>query len=104
MLPSLGDAKVDKILSQFSQKYTNKNYISELILPPLRVKEKTGKYAKYGTENLRTYVDAVFRDPGTRANSVDYSVSQGSYTCRERALEKRIPDEFVQNTDDPSRS
>ena len=101
MLPNLGDAKVDKILSQFSQKYTNDNYISEQILPVMKVKERTGKYAKYGTENLRTYADQVVRTPGTRANSVDYSVSQGSYACSEKALEKRIPDEFVNNSDDP---
>lgn len=99
--PVLGAAKADKILTQFSQKYTNKNYISELILPPLSVKERAGKYAKYGTENLRVYADQVYRSPGTRANTVDYSVSQGSYLCNERALEKRVPDEFINNTDDP---
>jgi len=100
-LPNIGDAKVDKILSQFSQKYTNNNYISTLIAPEMKVKEKSGKYAKYGTENLRTYGDQTYRAPGTRANSVDYSVSQGTYTCLERALEKRVPDEYINNTDDP---
>jgi len=101
MKPNIGDAKKDKILSQFSQKYVNTNYIAELIAPPLKVKEKSGSYAKYGTENLRVYADQTFRAPGTRANSIDYSVSQGSYVCREHALEKRVPDEFINNTDDP---
>jgi hypothetical protein len=101
MLPNIGDAKVDKLLSQFSQKYTNDSYISELILPAMKVKEKTGKFAKYGTENLRVYSDQIVRAPGTRANSVDYSVSQGSYVCQERSLEKRVPDEYINNTDDP---
>jgi len=101
MLPNLGDAKVDKLLSQFSQRYTNKDYIAEKILPPMRVKEKTGKYAKYGTENFRTYSEQIYRAPGVRAASLDYSVSQGSYNCLERALEKIVPDEFVNNTDDP---
>jgi len=101
MNPKLGDAKVDKILTQFSQKYVNDNYISELILPPLKVKEKTGNYAKYGTENLRIYADGIWRAPGTRANSVDYTVSQGTYACRERSIEKLVPDEYVNNTDDP---
>ena len=67
MLPKLGDAKVDKILSQFSQMYRNENYISELLLPPLKVVEKTGKFAKYGTENLRTYTKQILRAPGARA-------------------------------------
>lgn len=101
MLPNLGDAKVDKILSQFSQMYRNDNYISEMILPPLKVKEKTGKYAKYGKDNLRVYTDQIYRAPGTRAKSVDYSVSQGTYSCTEKAVEKKVPDEFKVNTDDP---
>lgn len=101
MNPTLGDAKVDKLLSQFSQRYTNSNYISEMILQPLSVKEKTGKFAKYGKENLRVYADQILRAPGTRANSIDYSVSMGSYACDERAIEKRVPDEFVTNSDDP---
>lgn len=100
-LPLLGDAKVDKILSQFSQKYTNDNYISELILPVMKVKEKTGNYATYGTENLRTYTDQIWRAPGTRAKQIDYTVSQGEYSCREVSVEKRVPDEYLNNTDDP---
>ena len=101
MNPTLGSAKVDKILTQFSQAYRNENYVSERILPVLTVKEKTGKFAKYGKENLRTYTDQIFRAPGTRAVNVDYSVSQGEYSCRERSLEKLVPDEFANNTDDP---
>ncbi len=101
MKPSIGDAKVDKILTQFSQMYRNEEYINELICPKLKVKEKSGKFAKYGKENLRTYTDQILRAPGVRANSVDYTVSQGTYLCAERALEKGVPDEFLNNTDDP---
>ena len=101
MNPVIGAAKVDKILSQFSQFYTNSNYIAELILPRLAVKERTGKFAKYGKENLRAYSGQILRAPGTRAHSVDYSVSQGSYACTEKSLEKLVANEFVNNTDDP---
>lgn len=101
MNPTLGSAKVDKILSQFSQMYRNSDYIAELILPPLKVKEKTGKFAKYGKENLRVYSNMIYRAPGTRAFGVDYSVSQGSYRTEERSVEKKVPDEMVNNTDDP---
>jgi len=101
MKPNLGDGKVNKILTNFSLRYSNKLYIAEQILPPIPVKEITGKYAKYGKENLRAYVDEIFRAPGTRAHTVDYSVSQGDYTCRERSLEKKVPDEYRDNMDDP---
>jgi len=101
MNPRVGDAKVDKILSDFSQMYRNDDYIAEKILPVLAVKEKTGKYAKYGKENLRAYLGAIYRAPGTRAHSVDYSVSQGTYICTEKAVEKIVPDEMYKNCDDP---
>lgn len=101
MLPLLGSTKVDKILSQFSQMYRNEEYINEQIAPPMKVKEKTGKYAKYGTENLRVYANQLVRAPGTRARTMNYSVSQGSYSCEERSLEKLVPDEFANNQDDP---
>lgn len=99
--PVIGSAKVDKILSQFSQAYRNKNFISEMILPVLKVKEKTGKFAKYGKENFRVYSNMIFRAPGTRALGIDYSVSQGTYVCQERSVEKLVPDEMKANTDDP---
>lgn len=99
--PLLGDAKVDKILTQFSQRYTPQNLIGTKILPVLKVKEKTGKFAKYGTENLNYYSDQILRAPGTRALTIDYTVSQGEYICRERAVEKPVPDELRNNTDDP---
>lgn len=101
MNPSLGTAKVDKILTQFSQAYRNEEYICDKILPTLKVKEKTGKFAKYGKENLRSYLNSVYRAPGTRAHSVDYSVSQGQYVCTEKALEHPVADEDYKNTDDP---
>ena len=101
MLPSIGDAKVDKFLSQFSQKYVNDSYISERIFPVLGVKEKTGLYAKYGTENLRIQTKGIQRAPGTRAVGIDYTVSRGNYSCTEKSVEKLVPDEMKNNTDAP---
>lgn len=101
MNPVISATRVDKILSQFSQMYRNDSYISEMVLPVLKVKERSGKFAKYGKENLRAYVGAIYRAPGTRAHTVDYSVSQGDYKCTEKAIEKPVPDEFMQNSDDP---
>jgi hypothetical protein len=98
--PTFGSMKVDKILTQFSIAYRNEDYISEMILPVLKVKQRSGKFAKYGKENLKLE-DNLLRAPGARARTMDYSVSQGSYTCEEHAIEKLVPDEFAANTDDP---
>lgn len=91
---------VDKILTQFSIAYRNPNYLSESIMPVIKVRERSGKFARYGKDNLRLE-DNVERAPGARARTFDYSVSQGSYVCTEKSLEKMVPDEFMQNVDDP---
>lgn len=99
--PNVGDMRVDKLLSQVAQRYRNDNYIAEQILPFVKVEEKTGKYAKFGKENFRAYSDQIYRAPGTRAHTIDYSVSMGDYKCDERSLEKPIPWEFYKNFDAP---
>jgi len=99
--PTTGSAKVDKLLSSFSQRYFNASLIAPFIAPEIKVVEKTGKFAKYGKENFRVYASEIYRLPGTRANSIDYSVSMGTYSCEEKSLEKRVPDELKKNTDKP---
>lgn len=98
--PNLGDQMVDKILTQFSVAYRNDSYISESIAPVINVKQRSGKFAKYGKENLRLE-DNILRAPGTRARSFDYTVSQGTYSCQEHSIEKIVPDEMAANSDDP---
>jgi hypothetical protein len=98
--PTLRSMAVDKILTQFSVAYRNEQYISESIMPVIKVKERSGKFAKYAKDNLRVE-DNAERAPGTRARTFDYNVSQGTYTVTEKAMEKIVPDEFVNNADDP---
>lgn len=98
--PVLRSMAVDKILTQFSIAYRNENYISEMIMPVIKVKERSGKFAKYNKDNLKFEFN-MLRAPGTQARTFDYGVSQGTYTAEEHALEKIVPDEFVDNSDDP---
>lgn len=101
MKPNIGDMRVDKLLGQVAQRYRNDNYVAEQILPFVKVNEKTGKFAKFGKENFRAYADQIYRAPGTRAHTIDYSVSQGDYACKERSLEKPVAWEFYDNFDKP---
>jgi len=101
MNPRINQLRTDKLLSGVAQRYRNDNYIAEKILPFVQVKEKTGKFAKFGKENFRAYSGQLFRAPGTQAHSVDYSVSMGSYSCDERSAEKIVPFEFYENFDAP---
>lgn len=101
MNPKMNELRVDKLLSNVAQRYRNEEYVAEQVLPFVKVTEKTGKYAKFGKENYRAYTNQLFRAPGTRAHTVNYSVSQGSYNCEERSVEKQVPWEFYKNFDAP---
>ena len=46
-------AIVDKLLTQASSMLIPQGYVSEMILPPIYVQQKTGKLGKYGNNHLR---------------------------------------------------
>jgi hypothetical protein len=100
MKPSARQVATDKLLTQFSIGYRNQSLIAEMILPRLSVKKESGKYAKYGKDGLRLAADLT-RAPGAPAKSTEYSVSQGEYFTKERALVQIVPDEVIDNADDP---
>lgn len=100
--PLLGQAKVDKFLTQISLFYSNETYIAEMIAPTLKVVQKTGIVPKYGKENLKVYKGQGIRLPGARAQNFNYSVNiSDKYACFEHSFEKQVPWELADNTDDP---
>jgi len=100
--PLMGQAKVDKFLTQISLFYSNETYIAELIAPTLKVVQKTGIVPKYGKENLRVYKGQGLRLPGNRAQGFNYSVNiSDKYACYEHSFEKQVPWELAANTDNP---
>jgi hypothetical protein len=96
-LPS--DVHIDVALSNLSIKYQNAELVGERLFPPLVVDKDSNKYFIYGKENMRTY--RTKRAPGTRAASMDWSVSSDSFKCEEYALEHPIPDEVRNEADAP---
>ena len=96
-LPS--DVHIDAALSNLSIKYSNDELVGERLFSVLPVDKDSNKYFIYGKENLRTY--RTKRAPGTRAASMDWSVSSDSYKCEEYALEHPITDEEREDADAP---
>jgi hypothetical protein len=96
-LPS--DVHIDVALSNLSIKYSNEELVGEKLFPAFNVGKDSGKYYIYGKENLRTY--RTKRAPGTRAASMDWSVSSDSFKCEEYALEHPIADEVRNEADAP---
>lgn len=82
----------DELMSNVSIAYTNESYVSDTLFPEVQVKHRTGLYFKYDKSKLR--IDEDLRAPGTRANRVQYGLSQESYgPLLDHALEQAIPDE-----------
>ena len=67
--PSLRDGAVDKILTQFSVKYTNEQYISDLIMPEIKVKERTDFLEKANAE-LDRFVYSASHDLSAPLKSI----------------------------------
>lgn len=86
---------VDKLLTQASSMIVPYGYVSESILPPINVVQKTGKLALYGTNHLRieTTVSGG-RGQYKRVDSVTRSTS--SYSVVSNGLEDIVtPDDMV---------
>lgn len=96
-LPS--DVHIDVALSNLSIKYQNAELVGERLFPALTVDKDSNKYFIYGKEDMRTY--RTKRAPGTRAASMDWSVSSDSYKCEEYSLEHAIADEVRNEADAP---
>lgn len=83
-MPPLTNYKVSIPLTNFSLGYQNADFISEQIFPILSRSSRWGTYYVYGREIFTPEVDR--RSPGSRANEVEHTFSQVSYTAEEHAL------------------
>lgn len=92
------DVVVDPALSNISIKYTNDDFIANLVFPPLPVAKQTGKYYTYDKSNLR--VDKTARADGSPANEVDSNMAPRTlFACEDHALKSFVTD-FVQEQAD----
>ena len=100
MKPTKSDVYVDPVLTNISIAYQNEDYISEKILPLVKVAKDSGYYFKYDKSKFRPVNDE--RAPGTRAARVGYGLVKATYgPIIEHALEQEVPDEIVEQADNP---
>ena len=98
--PTESQVHIDRPLTNVSIAYRNSNYIGEGVFPNVPVQKKSDKYFIF-TKADWFRDEAAPRAPGTRAQLVDYNISTGQYACFEWAVAKNVPDEVVDNADDP---
>jgi len=96
-------AIVDKLLTNVSSMYVPDGYVSELILPLVQSKQKTGKFGKYGASHLRIEHSLVGgRGAYRRVESVTRSTT--SYDIESHGLEGLVTEDDYRNVELPFRA
>ena len=84
-----GRANVDKLLTNVSNQLVPQGYISEMVLPEVKVKQRSGKVGKYGKGHLRIVSSLVIGKADYP--TVDVTTrSDSSYYIEEHALKELV--------------
>jgi len=100
--PTARQSHIDRALTNVSIAYSNAEYIFDQVFPIVPVAKQSNKYFTFA-KNAWYRDETGVRAPGTRARRADYTLSTDSYLCVERALAKQVPNEVIENSDDPLR-
>lgn len=93
-------AIVDKLLTNVSQMYVPEGYISEMVLPLLESKQKTGKIGKYGKDHLR--IEHSLSGGRGQYRRVEPIVrSSDSYSIESHGLEGMVTEDDYNNVEEP---
>ena len=93
-------AQVDKLLTQASSIYVPEGYVSEMILPLVAVKQKTGLLGKYGSNHLRIeHSLAGGRGAYRRVEPILRSTT--SYNVESHGLEGLVTEDDYRNVELP---
>ena len=98
--PTARQSHIDRALTNVSIAYRNAAYIWPDVFPRVPVQKQTDQYFIFDKDRWFSR-DAGYRSPGARAPRSDYTLSTASYLCTEQALAHQVPDEVVDNSNDP---
>ena len=93
MQPQYSSYAPNPFLTDFSKIISNNSadFVASKLFPRVPVKNKSGKYYIYGTENL--LLSRSTRLPGTPFDQSGFTVSSDTYSCEMLGREHPIPDE-----------
>ena len=100
MSSTQGRAIVDKLLTDVSNKLVPTGYISEMILPSIQVKQRSGKIGKYGNNHLRI-VNTVTGGRGSYPMIKTQNRSSTTYHIESHALKDILVREDYDNVEKP---
>jgi hypothetical protein len=98
--PTQSQVHIDAAMTNLSIAYRNANYIAGQIFPVVPVQHQSDKFFVF--DKASWFRDeAGPRAPGTTGPVVEYSISSSTYSCVPYSATKLVPDEIVDNADQP---
>ena len=100
-MPELENVHTDAILTNISVMYRNAAYVGTQLMPIVPVKKRSDIYYIYDSKADRFRIPKTLRAPKTESRTVDWKVTEGTYSCDEHALNDLIDDIERDNADKP---
>lgn len=98
--PTRSQVHIDRALTNVSIAYRNADYVAGELFPIVSVQKQSDKYFVYDKSSWFRD-EAGPRAPATRGPEVEYTISSSAYACQPIAATKVLPDEVVDNADQP---
>ena len=98
--PTLSQVHIKSANDRISIAYRNENYVATQLFPVIPVQHQSDEFFVFDKSSWFRN-EAGPRAPGTRGPQSEYSISSCSYACRPVAHTALVPDEIVENADNP---
>ena len=99
-MPETKSLHVDAVLSNLSVKYRNAAMIWALLMPVIKVGKRSDKFFKYNKADSYKLADDKI-GPKSLPNEMDWGVSEDNYSVKDHALGDWLPQEVIDNADNP---
>lgn len=101
--PALSDVHITRAITEAAIRYKNQLFITPEVAPIVSVKNKTDKYFTFDRADWFRDSASVDRRPGADAPRGGYEISNETYVCKTMAMASNVPNEIVDNADEPLR-
>ena len=101
--PVVSQVHVARAITQAAIRYTNQLYIAPQVAPVVNVGKDNDKYFIFDKAHWFRDDAQDARAPGTRSPRSGYELSTADYSLKQIAHATPVPDEIVDNADDPLR-
>jgi hypothetical protein len=98
-VPRFGTLHIERNLTNYSQRYSNPNFVNEALFPNMPVKFEADKYLVYDLAHFNLY--ETVRANGAESTQVDWNFTEDNYFAEEHSLKDIVTDRDRANADKP---